>query len=614
MSRLVLTSDRMSEQRAHDLCGNLGLNTSGRFAVDNCYARSYEKPAHDTATFRRIDSDGFICFGGTVVYDGLLNRDGLGDLYELFLSEGVEAVRSTILGHYAMAIKTKSSLTVFTDALGSLALYYWSQDDRWFLSNSLFLCAAGLQAPRVDPIRLLAQGLQSDLPADRTIYSRIRRLGGSQVVRIDLTTGAFSVEWLQLSRGSLWTDATPLSEAVRWYESKVRSVFDQLTSASQIGIMTTGGLDSRTVLAGVLDAGIAPVVLTGSAHNRVTNTSSRDEEIARTIADRYGLDFQAMDWSDDQPLSRKELERRFEMHGFSYEVYGAPDRLVEDLRGGVTSDLDLLLGGYSPAFTNRKPWEDGRERFTLDDLLDDYVHPAVEGDGFACKEAYRTVLRRDIETALDLGELIFKSENFSLRQFVESRLALRIHTDARFANFVNQFCNYIDPFRLRELYQPLVTAPPRFRRRNQLQIGLIEHLHQDLLDVPLFTGWKNAQLNDGGLEIVGRELTIGDRLSTRYIRDKTRNLVSRYVSEEWRNRGKRLGYKVLPGWFQDYGMRTVYGSRIADRGIFARCLPDPSALPVKEMSRLEYLLVGVETLSSASFDSVSVPWNLEKSK
>jgi hypothetical protein len=605
MSRLYVTSSRTRAQRADDACSE--LRPSGSYEGGGCFARSYRKPTSDEDSFLRLGPDRFLAIAGTAIVDGGLGEEKKEEIFELFLDGGVDRVRSQILGHYAIAVKRDDEITLFTDPLGSFALYYTRGDDSWFVSNSLHACAASCDQVSLDATRLAVTILQSGLPADRTFYRGIRRLFGSQVIRINTAEDGLRVDDHAPLSYALPKQPASVSEAVERYGERVRSVFRRIAEIEDIGVLLTGGLDSRTVLAGVLDQGKAPTILSGTGNNS-TELVDRDHKIARKIAGRLGLDFQEMDWSDRQPHSRGELERSFKKYGFKHEVYGSPESMVGDLKGETRHPPRLLLGGYSPAFTDIKPWETDKEILGLEDLIDHYLNKEACEDCIRTREAYGRVVRGDVlrRVAERRGRLGEKGD--AVEEFVRSRLDLRINRDARFANFVNAFTHYVDPFRIKALYEPLKKMSAKVRSGNSLQIGIIRELKSELTNVEVLSRWVRKEVRNGKLEKkeVGAEPR--NRIKKEYIKEKVKNISDRYAPDavvEAMEAARKAASVAWPQIHKDHAMRRAYTRRLAESGVVQESFRDVSALSLKALARLEYFAAGIKSVADTSGESTS---------
>lgn len=592
MSRLYVTSSKTRARRANAVCSR--LKVSGNHEAEECFARSHRKPSTKRESFLRSGEDGFLAIAGTAIFDGGLGTEKKEEIYELFARGGVKNVRSKVLGHYAIAVKQEDKITLFTDPLGSFALYYTSDNDSWLASNSLHACAASCDHVSLDETRLVATILQSGLPADRTFYHGIRRLLGPQVIRADATDGAFRVERHEPPTYDFANPPSSVSEAVDQYMEKVRSVFDRITEVGEIGVMLSGGLDSRTVLAGVLDQGKAPTVLSGTGDNS-RKSDDRDREIARKIAREFGLDFRKIDWSDRQPHSRNRLKESFEKYGFQHEVYGSP----EGLTGFLEESQKLILGGYSPVFTRKPPRKSGKNKFDKESVLKEYIEKEYQKDAKNEKE-YLEKVKKDVSLSIENRSVKQNGKVESLEDFSAAVLDLKINRDARFANFVNGLASYVDPFRTKVLYEPLKRVNRTFREGRRIQSRAIAEMESSLAGIEVCSGWEKKRIHRGRLEDEKFEITLWDRLSKKYIERKASGVVNKYVPTavtEAAETLRKASSTVWPQIHKDHAMKREYSRRLSGWEVVQQHVSDVSTLPLKALARLEYFAVGIKSVA-----------------
>jgi hypothetical protein len=605
MARLYVTSSRIRAQRAREVCSELSV--SGSYEGKRCFARSYRKPASNEESFLRVGQDRFLAIAGTAIFNGGLGEERKEEIYELFVDGGVESVRSKILGHYAIVIKRNNEVTLFTDPLGSFSLYYTLSNESWFASNSLHACAVSCDHVSLDATRLIATILQSGLPADRTIYQEIRRLFGTQVLRANTADGSLHVENCDLPTYSLPERPASVSEAVDLYGERVRSVFERIAKIEDTGVMLTGGLDSRTVLAGLLEQGKAPTILSGTGNNS-TKPIESDYQIARRIAKSFGLDFHKMDWSDRQPHSRVELKKSFRRHGFRHEVYGSPKSMVEYLEGAMGDKPKLILGGYSPSFTDIEPWNINEEKLNIEDLIKNYIDDHFYSGNIKKESEYKNIVYNDTIRSIKNRKNEFRCEGGSKKEFSKSRLDLRINRDARFANFVNNFTHYIDPFRLKKLYDPLKNIDPKFRDGRRFQIGVISSKIPNLTKIEAISRFKKVKVSNGVVEEKKFEITWRDKVSAKYVKEKTKNILDKFVPSavaEAVDAVRKASSAVWPQVHKDHAMEREYSRRLSDHKVVRQCVRDVPALSLKALARLEYFIVGIDSVDNTIKDRSS---------
>jgi hypothetical protein len=579
-----VTSSSKYHNEARRICSDAGLSVSGQYDNRRCHAVSYRKRGERRDNFLRVGGDNWICFAGTFIMGGDIGYERLGSVYEVYREEGVVGVRKRIFGHYAFAIKQQDRMVIFTDPQGALFLYYVDLDGNWFASNSLHLSAAGCSVNSVDSTHLLATALESNLPGTSTFYPDIKRLHGDQVLRIDIPEEDCGVRTLsEPNTYTLQESPSSVSEASSMYAERVRGVFEQISQVGSIGVMATGGLDSRTVLAGLLDQGVSPRIFYGKGDSVLTNTKDRDRQIARGIADRFGLEFEVMDWADEHPKSRRKLRELFRKYGFKYEVYGALEGWVKNISSSDNKKVKITLGGYSSVFTNKKPWENIKESKKLEKK---YAKKEIyKNENFLCGNKSLKKIRNSIEEMLT-----FKNEKEKSGR-LETYLEADKCRQSRFSNFINEFKSYIDPFNTKNLYMPLVKLNPKFRKSNKVQVRVIKDLESEILKEDIFSGLKETNMQSGRIikENVSSELKK---------RGDIKKKVSKYIPSAIKRMIKNLLVVLRSGkesGDQEYVIREGYMARLEKEEIVSECFENPYLMNAKVLARLEYLLVGVHT-------------------
>ncbi len=245
MSRWFITSSLSVDREARAANRKSHLHPSAQLTGPGLYGEAYFKRVLATPNVLHC-GDNWVCSAGTIVYNGQLGEAALSEAYAQFVAGGVSAVQQSALGHYALAIKQGNDLTVFSDPQGALNLYYLHNEHFWIISNSLSSCAASaLPDHRIDPTKLLISAVQSTLPGEDTFYCGIKRLFGTQQIRIDLSAGTFRVETFPELPSQLDWKLPTIQDALSQYVNEVRSVFHDLSAIGTIGILATGGLDSE---------------------------------------------------------------------------------------------------------------------------------------------------------------------------------------------------------------------------------------------------------------------------------------------------------------------------------------------------------------------------------
>jgi hypothetical protein len=620
MARWHLTSSKDLHRRACELSEQAGMVAGGDWAGSGAFLRTYRKRVVAGANFEAFGEDDWTAVAGTLIFDRAIGGATLRAIHEAVMGEG-DAARSRFLGHYAVAVKAGRRVHVFTDEQGSLSLYYGVRGGDFVISNSLQLVATLLGPGEADALAVLNYVLHLESVGPETFFPEVRRLFGGQRLVIDLPDRSLSVVRAPLAMETLGPAAQESAdEAVSEYVGRVRDVFDQLVAMPSIGLNTTGGLDTRTVLAALLDRGIRPLLMTGVGNSHLTNSRAADFETAQLLASALELPFHRMDWSGRQPYSRDELARLFWRYGFGYTTYGASDAFLREYEGAIQPYPTLQLGGYSPAFTNMKPWEQASGAYTFDDIVGHYLlrpDPKVlKPEVFA---SYRQHVMAAARAGLAAGPLEVPDNGASAATFVQARLYLYIRPESMAANFYNEFAYYLAPFLTKKLYDPLLTVPLEFRRGDNFQLRVINALCAACLQVPVFSGLRAQVLDLESFTMVrvqpprpGRAPSqprrgeparrLARRLLPAQLRRRLRALVTRPVASPAVTAAPPAAARASAArvaWPLDDEIRRDSSRAVLDHPM-GSLFGELAALDLVRLHRLHLVLVGIDEVARAA--------------
>jgi hypothetical protein len=426
-----------------------------------------------------------------MIVDGRLGADALPPFHERFMEGGIDAARGAAIGHYSAAVRKGKTIFAFTDEQAGIPLYYASlASGGHVLSNSLQIVASAAGPPDIDPMGFVALAFHNEAVGENTLYRGVKRLFGSQLIELDLQTRRLAVRDLALPLDELRSEGRlGIEDAVAAYASRVSSVFSQIAAQPSVGVNTTGGLDTRTVLAALLAEGGRPLLMYGIGNSKLTNTKYADLQAARAISAATKLPLHEMDWSGNQPHDPEKLSTLFRRYGFLYTAYSSSEGVLAELEGRIHPYPSLQLGGYSPAFINRKPWEANREQYDLGYLIK-HFSPYIAHLKPAHRDAYQTYLAGEIRQALARGSIRFPEHGATDEQFVRARLFLNLPMTGSNPNFFNEFAFYLAPFSVKRLCDPLLTLPVQYRQGDEFQLRLIAALDPGLLEIAMFSGLK----------------------------------------------------------------------------------------------------------------------------
>lgn len=602
MARWYLTSCKESHEKSDKLCRNAELKSSGFKTDITYYLQAYHKRSVENCNIADCGNNDWISVAGTLIYKSRIGRKALKAFYQDFIDKGIQYVRKQSIGHYAVAIKSNNTITIFTDPNGELSLFYTDTGSSWFLSNSLQLCANSFSSLALDPIMLSIFVFKGASSGDNTFYPDIKRLFGTQVVDINLNEGKFRIE----STPDLYPLSSPnyssIVDAIQNYKSDVQSVFREIASVGSIGLLGTGGIDSRTALASLLDQNVEPEILYGTGNSNLTDDKIDDFKVAKVTAKKYNLPFRHMDWSGDQPHCDKTMSELFSRYGFQYEIYSGSQSVIETFNNGISPSVKLFLGGRFHGFISARPWDLPEKYFSFNDLIEYLLPNEVASVHLNCKDEFVDKFVKEVEVGLRRSCIEYPYSGVQLNKFVKAVQFLGHFGGARFLNFANEFVHYIDPFNTHRLYYPLLNIPLEFRKKDEFQVRLIHALIPDLLDIPLFTWGRFKSIDKNSFQVVPEVInrSFGKRVAVMLFPNSVRLILSKVYQGLHPNRILKKDYKSV-GEFnrrKERNQRIIrtYSKSVMNDRLIMKYLSSTSDLQIKILSRYYHYLYGVNSL------------------
>ncbi|WP_152418650.1 hypothetical protein [Halorubrum distributum] len=596
MSRFHLSSDESVHEAARELCSAAELTKAGEVTNKGINISTYEKRTIENTNLTVFENGGFVAVTGTLIINGKMGGEALESVYDTFTNGGAAAVRDQAFGHYAVIVGKGDQVTVFGDPNGVYEIYYTTQND-WVVSNSLHLCSSTLSEPTVRKHELLVKALEVSEVTDSTIFTDVKRLEGSELLSIDTSEDEISVEPMSRPQAGWEYQDESIETVVEDYSERVMSVFADITAAtSDIGIQATGGLDSRSVLAGILQQETNPAILYAVGNSPLTNTKDNDLDVARKYAQEFNLDFRQLDWGGSLPTDRSKWTALFRKYGYRYNTYGATENFYDSLASSAVPEL--LMSGYAfGTVSNHYYWElTSSMPITLREIVENhftYVQKFSD-DQFGRKDKYIEQLYTDCQTALNRhGLQVNPGEELPLETFVTVIQLLNGRPQSAYVNIANEFSFHLAPYATFELSRPMLDFPPKHRRGERIRVKLLEELYPNVLNIPMFSGTAQAKITEDS------ELVFPKSPSDRLVDFVSRNLPQPLLSQI------RPIYQHLnsgPVGTETYNeLKRSYQSRIQDSELTAEDFDLESYTgDIRLPARLVHYVHGIEEVGYGS--------------
>ncbi|MBN1163060.1 MAG: hypothetical protein JXB45_00640 [Candidatus Krumholzibacteriota bacterium] len=224
---------------------------------------------------------------------------------------------------------------VLNDALGRLPLYYYHREGRFMLSREQRFITRLIPDPRMER-RALAQYLLLGYPlGDNTLLRDIHRLKPASLIRI--RPGGPHPAPQNIHRFN-FEEKQPEGQKRREITAQLIEIFgDSCRRRTEVGVKNivtlSGGLDSRTVAAGLRRGGIPFRALTFIDQER---TAARDAEVAERLARVLEIDWELIplrpaSGQDALDLLRMKCGMNYLAMGFAFQFF----RRLESLGGSA---------------------------------------------------------------------------------------------------------------------------------------------------------------------------------------------------------------------------------------------------------------------------------------
>jgi hypothetical protein len=579
MSYFVASNESAILQKVKKITNRSGLQVRNEVRSKGFKCISFRKRVKDVNNHVKIGDD-WVCAAGTIIRDGDIGGRVLHEVYNTFRKGSIEDVQNEVYGHYAIGIKVEDTVSFFTDGNGTIPLYYYSGGTS-LISTSLSLAKEALGLG-VQTTNLIIRATQLSIPGKRTLVEDVYRLQPSEVLLFDLPGGYADIEGATVNFEESRDCSASINTCIERVTEEINRVCTACRGVGKIGLHCTGGLDSRTMLASLLNNGINPFLLYGTGNSSLTNTKNEDRSLVKRLSKYYNLPVYLMDWSGRHPHSVKKMTSSYQRYGFDYITYGCSDNFVREINGDIEPYPDLHIGGYSPVFTNMKIWnKNPNKKYSIEYLFDQYIDRSLR---LYNRRDYDRITIKSIRQALDNSRYKFNLDEMSLSDYVKARLYLYIQPESRFLRLVNQFAPYIAPFLTRDLFDCILSVSPELRKNDRFQIELTRYIKDDSYKVPVFSGTKRSLIESHNQTMKRPLLT------------KAKDTVKSYASsllKDYLKRSTTFNYLYMKK--VDYKIRKSHIEYINNESCLGEYIQNPRVLTVRHLSRLVRLDVARKT-------------------
>ena len=503
MSKLLVSSSCVVTDHFKGRIVESGFLESTFKQSNGLFLTSFKKLKVDNVNYYEKD-DSFVAIAGTLIYKEKIGKDSLEMLLSDFCQhQDINALRKETIGNYMCVVKNGNTLTAFCDSRNIFELYYFKKESIWALSNSLLEMAESLggECITVNESALLEEMYSRCIWGDETVFNEIKRLSGDEYITINLANG--EVKLIENPNYGSCVDQS-FNEAVTSFSdglSKICSVVKKVYGT--LSIAMTGGMDSRSVLAGLLSQSSSNssleslntthlTLLYGIGNSQLIETKNADKRIIDDIAERFSLPKAYLNWSTPEPINQAwpELASKY---GFLGRVYSGSSYMHNSLE---SRDDEFIAYGY---FGESYSFEDTllSGQFKLDDFLNYYIGNKIKSISKDYKK-YRNHISNKIEATLKKYKI--NPNKISINDWILLELEMRRKKDTVMVRLSNQhrysFAILGEESLLRYAYCPI-----SFKKNRKFLLNMIKINCPVLLDIPIYSHGEERTLDYKRMEL-----------------------------------------------------------------------------------------------------------------
>lgn len=366
MSKLFISNEKAFYERARDLIEKSEYKLAFSHQADGIYTITTKKLFVDHCNAVSMDTD-CVLTNGTFIYNRSAGENTWKQLYADWQEKDIPSIRKNATGNYAVGIKNGKSITVFTEATAAFELFYYYENEKWLISNSLHDMAQILADRITVNIMNLLEETVRTIIGNETIFNGIVRLNGEEYLECDQKTLSLKklvVNYPIVADDNYDTNLKEITTAIREKAADITCAIGNPT------MNMTGGIDVRMSLAAYLSVGAKPVLEYGIGNSILAGSLNGDLEINRIYSQRYGLPLHLKSWEMSSPYD-KYWNKYIRRYGTGAYVYSASEHTMNFYEQSAT---DIIATGYFGELYRHVPWMEKRTAsfFTIDEFIGEW--------------------------------------------------------------------------------------------------------------------------------------------------------------------------------------------------------------------------------------------------
>ena len=482
MSRMIICNKKEVYDKISRMNTKGGLIKSETIFKGDIIVETYYKRNFRVQNTVFIDDD-FIACAGSLIYKDKIGEEGLREMYKDFSKENIANLRRELAGSYVVAIKKGTRIFIFVDEVGSYAYHYYYNDDVFLSTNTYYHIAKNMKTS-INKLAFKERILEFCNIDNVSIFNGVFRLMGNEAIAIDIENNSMKV--INIPQNDYTYKMENEQVVVKNFVELLVKYARKYKKFGRKILFTTGGVDSRVVLAVYSYLDELPIIANWQGAPVDMNTKIQDRKISKLLAEKCGLDFKCFDVSHDFKKDSKEIVDKLDTYGEYSLIYCGNKKWYEIFEKNIVDGYDF---GYFGEVI--KGWEvidcQYFEGFTVDDYVKMYLNRNTIEISKTKDEKYDEFIYVR-EKIVDIA----KQHNMDLNNLSKEDCMIlyyvyRIHADTITLNYANIFAYSTNFYCEKEIADFVNQIPYKMKMNNRFNLLVTEKLNETLLDIPYFT-------------------------------------------------------------------------------------------------------------------------------
>ena len=473
------------------------------------YTTAYDKRSFTFGNNYQNGKD-WIVVVGTMIYKEAIGTDSWKKLLNDFEeTKDIKVIRENSIGNYSVCIHKKDVTYVFTDKYHVKDIYYSDEKSGFSVSSEIYTLAKVIDNIDVSIEKLYESAFNIEAKVGgRTFFKSIRRLRGWEC--LVARNNGLVVEKIEWKRERYYQNKSSLKECTDNISRKITNtskVIAKIFHSEDIVVQQTAGLDSRLVLASLLNVGLKPNLVYGQGNSSLTNTKDDDLKIGKQLSSKFNLKHTVYDWSDN----KENLDFLEKKYGIFYQLYSGNSNVFKMYEVGLKDKKIIFTGLFGEILRTREFIEENNiKRISIRSLVENFLSTdkISKKDMLSSLSKGGSYVEENIQNIIE--ELsIMMDTNYKDEDFVSSsdidyiRFISDSHANGFLNNLISEFQYNITFLSEAKIFEEASDVNIQYRERAILNLNLINNLEKDLLRIPLMSHCKPTKWDlENGLEFI----------------------------------------------------------------------------------------------------------------